>query len=582
MKKLLFGLALMLVAAYASAEAFVWPSAWSNATPDEAVVGGTLRSSMISDPRTFNPITTAESQAMSDHLFAGGLLIFRGPDSDEWVPYAAESFTPNETGTVVDVVLREGVLWSDGEPVTVQDYYTTYLLETDPDMGANGHDGWFMDGDPIVLEITGDRSLRFSFPRPDRLAFPVISMAPTRDSIFGEAYRSGGVEAVQALWGTDVDLSTTVWTSAFIPVSYTPGERVVMQANPTFAQWNVDEAGNGLPYLAGYNLTIVTDLDAALNLYLAGELDTFSPRNLDDIGTINVAINNGDLDAQVMEAVSPVASSQFIVWNWNMESNPAKEALFRNTNFRRAMAHLLDRDALIELVYNGSAMPMFTNVYPINTFWINDDVNKYPYDPEAAAQLLAEIGYSTRGADGILVNADGHKLSYTLATNAGNTAREQITQIFADAAREIGVDVQVQAIDFNLLVEQLLSTGTDRPFDAILIGLTGGSRDWPFGVNVIPCGTNLHMFNTTPDCISPLETLMGTLFTQGRETLDTEAARLVGNDIQQVESELIPILYTVSPMAHYSWLNSIGGYHQEGQINPLLGAWELPLLFKAQ
>ena len=581
MKKLFLGLSLLLVAAFASAEPFVWPSAWSNATPDEAVTGGTLRSYMIGDPRTFNPITTAESQALSDHIFAGGLLIQRGPDSDEWVAYAAESFTPNEEGTVVDVVLRPDVVWSDGAPVTVQDYYTTYLLETDPDIGSNGYDGWFMDGDPIGLEITGENSLRFTFPRPDRLAFPVISMAPTRDSVFGEAYRSGGAEAVMALWGTDVDLSTTVWTSAFIPVSYTPGERVVLQANPTFGQWNVDEAGNPLPYLADYTLTIA-EQDAALNLYLAGEIDSFSPRNLDDIGTINVAINNGDIDAQVMEAVSPVASSQFIVWNWNMASNPAKEALFRNVNFRRAMAHLLDRDALIELVYNGSALPMYTNVYPINEFWVNPDVETYPYDPERAAELLAEIGYSTRGSDGILVNAAGEKLSFSLATNAGNTAREQITQIFADSAREIGVDVQVNAIDFNLLVEQLLSEGTDRPFDAILIGLTGGSRDWPFGVNVIPCGTNLHMFNTSGDCISPLETLMGTLFTQGRETLDTDAARLVGNEIQQVESELIPILYTVSPMAHYSWVNSLNGYHQEGQINPLLGAWELPLLYKAE
>ena len=581
MKKLMLALSILAVAAFASAEPFVWPSAWSNASPDEAVMGGTLRSYMIGDPRTFNPITTAESQAMSDHIFAGGLLITRGPDSDEWVPYAAESFTPNEAGTVVDVVLRDDVVWSDGESVTVQDYYTTYLLETDPDIGSNGYDSWFMDDDKIGLEITGDNSLRFTFPRPDRLAFPVIAMAPTRDSIFGEAYRSGGAEAVQALWGTDVDLSTTVWTSAFIPVSFTPGERVILEANPTFGQWNVDEAGNPLPYLDGYTLTIA-EQDAALNLYLAGEIDSFSPRNLDDIGTINVAVQNGDIDAQVMEAVSPVASSQFIVWNWNMASNPAKQELFRNVNFRRAMAHLLDRDALIELVYNGSALPMYTNVYPINEFWVNPDVETYPYDPELAAELLAGIGYDRTNSDGILVNAEGNTLSYTLATNAGNTAREQITQVFADSAREIGVDVQVQAIDFNLLVDQLLSVGEDRPFDAILIGLTGGSRDWPFGVNVVPCGTNLHMFNTSGDCIAPAETLMSTLFTEGRETLDTEAARLIGNEIQQVESELIPILYTVSPMAHYSWVNSINGYHQEGQINPLLGAWELPLLYKAQ
>ena len=351
MKKLMFALAVLAVAAFASAEPFVWPSAWSN-----AVNGGTLRSYMIGDPRTFNPITTAESQALSDHIFSGGLLITRGPDSDEWVPYAAESFTPNEAGTVVDVVLRDDVVWSDGEPVTVQDYYTTYLLETDPDTESNGYDSWFMDDDKIQMEITGDNTLRFTFPRPDRLAFPVIAMAPTRDSIFGEAYRSGGAEAVKALWGTGVDLSTTVWTSAFIPVSFTPGERVILEANPTFGQWNVDEAGNPLPYLDGYSMTVAGDLDAALNLYIAGEIDSFSPRNLDDIGVIAQAINNGDIDAIIMESVSPVPSSQFIVWNWNLASNPDKQELFRSQNFRRAMAHLIDRDLMIDLVYNGAEL----------------------------------------------------------------------------------------------------------------------------------------------------------------------------------------------------------------------------------
>ncbi|MFO7546822.1 MAG: ABC transporter substrate-binding protein, partial [Trueperaceae bacterium] len=252
-------------------------------------------------------------------------------------------------------------------------------------------------------------------------------------------------------------------------------------------------------------------------------------------------------------------------------------------NFRRGMAHLMDKEAIIELVYSGAGLPMYSNVYPINDYWVNHDLaDRYPYDPERAAQLLAEIGYGRRNADGVLTNAEGNTVSFTLATNAGNTAREQIAQIFADAAREIGVDVQVQAIDFNLLVEQLLSEGDDRPFDSILIGLTGGSRDWPYGVNVIPCGTNLHMYNTSGSCISPLETLMGQLFSEGRETLDTEAARDIGFEIQATEAELMPILYAVSPMAHYSWTSSLSGYHQEGQINPLLGAYELPLLFMAQ
>ena len=64
MKRLLIGLSFMAVATFAFAEPFVWPSAWTNASPDEAVYGGTLNIALIGDPRTFNPVISAESQAL--------------------------------------------------------------------------------------------------------------------------------------------------------------------------------------------------------------------------------------------------------------------------------------------------------------------------------------------------------------------------------------------------------------------------------------------------------------------------------------------------------------------------------------
>ncbi len=387
---------------------------------------------------------------------------------------------------------------------------------------------------------------------------------------------------MRALWGTETDVSQVLTTGPFRPTLYAAGERLNFERNPYFGEWNVDEQGNPLPYLDAYNITLVGDEDAALNLYLAGELDLFAPRSLDDIGVINVAVNNGDIDAVVLEAVAPVASSQFIVFNWNLASNPGKQATFRNPNFRQAMAHLIDRDAIIELVYGGNADPMYTGVYRVNAFWVNDDVPTYAYDPERAVELLARAGYANRDAQGFLTNADGERLSFTLATNAGNNQREQIIQLFADSAREAGVEVITQPIDFNLLVDQLFSTGDDRPFEAILIGLRGGSRDWPFGDNVNLCTGGLHMFNTSGSCIGANETLVDQLTKVGRQTLDTEAARDIGFQIQQAEAEQSAILYTVSPRANYSWLEDVRGEHPVEFLNPLLGARELQLTFKAQ
>ncbi len=579
MKKILLSLATLALLSMATAEPFVWSNAWTAADPSEVVTGGTFRDYAISDPRTFNPFVSAESNQVVD-LADSTVLLTQGPDSDAFIGYMAESFTISEDGLVVTITVRQGMKWSDGDDITGQDFYFTYLAQTDPDVGSNSYDGWFIGDAQIEGELVDEYTLRFTFPAQDRTALPVLAFSPAPDHILGEIYRSGGAEALKAAWGTDSDVSETVWATAFVPVEYLEGQRVVFERNPYFGEWNVDETGRALPYMDRYIVQTVESTDAALNLYLAGELDAYSPANLDQVGVVNQAINNGDIDATLLANVAPVASSQFIVFNWNKASDPFRQAVFRNVKFRQAMSHLVDREAIIELVYGGAAAPMWSNVYQVNEFWVNDDVPKFPFDPERAAQLLAEIGFAERNSDGILVDSDGNALTFTLATNAGNSQREQIVQLFADAAREVGVQVDVQAVDFNLLVDQLLSTGDDRPFDSILIGLSGGSRVWPFGSNVIPCGTNLHMYNASGDCIFAQETLAEELYYQGRQTLDTDAALQIGNQIQATLATLQAQIYTVSPLSHYSWLNSVRGEHPEGLINDAVGSRELPLTFK--
>jgi peptide/nickel transport system substrate-binding protein len=585
MKRVLLSLAVAALASLALAEPFVWPNAWSVAEPGSAVTGGTLRTYDISNPRTFNPFVSAESTDATDLLMdEGASLLMLPPDSDVWQPYAAESFEVSSEGRVIDVILRDGIKWSDGTPVTVQDYFFRYQAETDSEVGSNAFDSWFIGEEQITVEITGDNSLRFTFPEADRTAFPIVALLPAPDHILGEIYREGGAEALKGAWGTEVDPATTVWTTPWVPTQFRPDERLIFTRNPHFGEWNTDEQGNALPYLEQVSFELVQDADAALNLYLAGEIDTFSPRNLDDIGVINVAIQNGDIDATVIENASPVASSQFIVFNWNLAGDPVKQELFRSAEFRRAMSHLVDREAMVELVYGGEASPMWSNVYQVLDYWVNPDVPKYEYDPEAALELLAGLGYRRTNANGFLVNTAGDELGFRLVTNAGNNQREQILQIFADAARDAGVNVDAQTLDFNLMVDQLLTVDENRPFEAILIGLTGGSRDWPFGSNVVPCGTNLHMYNQDPsgECLTPQETLMHNLYYQGRKTLDTEAARQIGFELQEIQADIQPQIYTVSPSAHYSWLSSVSGEHPAELVNALVGSRELVLTFKAQ
>ena len=575
MKKFFVSLALVAIASFALASPYVWQSIWTTTPVGEAEYGGTVVQGTLSDPRTFQPVLQSETNEVTD-MMQWATLIRQGADSDDWVPYAAESFTIDETNTVFDVVLRDGLRWSDGEPITVQDYFASYLLQTDPETGSNKYDSWFLNDVQITLEITGENSLRFTFPGPDRQAFSTVALFPVPDRVLGEAYRTGGADAVNALWGTETDPSELIFDGPFMLTGFQPGERLVWSRNPYFGEWNVDEAGRPLPYLDG-RIHRIADGDAQLNLFLAGELDLFGPRNLDDIGVILVAIQNGDIDAELIEGYGGAGSSQFIVFNWNLASNPFLQSVFRNVNFRQAMWHLVDREAIIELVYGGAAEAMHGGVYLPNEFWLDESTPRYDFDPERALELLARAGFSQRDAQGFLVDAEGRRISFTLATNAGNIQREQITQIFADSAREIGIDVTPTALDFSLLVDQLLSTGEDRPFESILIGLTGGSRTWPFGDSVYNCDGFLHMFNTSGECLTGTETLIEQLNKLGRQTLDTDAARDIGVEIQALEAEMAPVLYTVSPLLHVAWASKVAGELPSEYMGAFTGTREIVL-----
>src|SRR5699024_8045852 len=162
-------------------------------------------------------------------------------------------------------------------------------------------------------------------------------------------------------------------------------------------------------------------------------------------------------------------------------------------------------EAMVDLVYQGAAEPMYYSVYQVLDFWVNNDAPRYDYDPEKAVELLEELGFDRKNEEGWLIDGDGNELNFRLATNADNPPRVEIIQIFADAAREVGVHVETDQGDFNTLVGELTTVGDDRNFDAILIGLTGGSRDWPFGVNVVPHGTGLHMYNQSEEYVTPEE-----------------------------------------------------------------------------
>lgn len=582
MKKTLIALVVLVFsAATVSAEPFVWPDAWT-ASPGEGTRGGDIRSSTLSGSRTFNPFVVAEQNVVMDRSFYQVPLILRDYVNRQWVPYAAESFEFDESGTVATVQVRQGMKWSDGEDITADDFVFYYTAIVDEEVGSPRKEDWVVGDGLVVLEKTGEYELTFTFPQPDRTAYSTLQTYPAPDHVLGEVYRQGGAEALIAQWGTDEDLSKTVWAGPHVPASYITDERFVFARNPYFDEWNVDERGNPVNFIDDYSYTVAGQ-DAQLNLYVGNELDFYSPNNLDSLGVVATAIDAGEIDATLLESVYPQASTTFYMFNWNKASDPFKQELFRNATFRQAMSHLTPREAIVDLVHQGAGVPAYSPVGRPYTFWYPEAPLTFPYDPAAASEKLASIGFTGEtDADGCLVDADGNALRFLLTTNAGNASREQTIQLIADAAREVGVCVDTQALDFSLLVDQLTGEGDDRAFDAILIGFGGDTEDWPFSQGIFSCTGGFHMWNLSGDCIDPQERLASVLNQRGRATLDDAAAQQIGYDLMDAFAELQPMIYTTSASLHSSWLNSVGGNLPEDLFSSFNGTRDVVLTYKNQ
>ncbi|WP_424949231.1 ABC transporter substrate-binding protein [Deinococcus sp.] len=549
---------------------FVYPAKWSADPASSAKKGGDYRESTISDYKTINPFTSAEARSIPNYFMSLGTGLFvQDQTNDSFIPKMAEAMPEISNGGKRFVVkIRQGMKFSDGQPITADDWVTTFKIHTDDKVGSNSYDSFFINDKPITVKKLGEYTLQFDFPETVATAYVKMGYTPWPDHVFGKAYREGGADAVKKLWGLNVDPNTVVTAGAFTLQSYSAGQRAVLKRNPSFGEWNKDSAGVALPYLDTVTLKIVKDLNASLAAYLAGDIDVYGARNADDLAQIKKAIDAKTLNATELANVSPAASSQWITFNWNKADSPFKQKLFRDVRFRRAMSMLANRDAMVQLALGGLGVPTYYSVYPVFKSYISDSAPKYPYNLDGAAKLLAQIGFK-KGSDGILADAKGNKLEFTLATNSGNTTREQLGRIFADEAKKVGVKVNFTPIDFNVLVGQLTAKGESRPFDAILLGLSNGDNIWPYGTNVVPCGTNLHSYNNPTDgkCATSQEQLMTKLFFQGQGTVDQAARRAVGLQLLTTEASLQPVIFLVGGAYHVNYNNRLGGQFPREQMD---------------
>jgi len=505
--------------------------------------GGQLVYATSSDPRSFNPIVAKETSTttITGYLFEG--LTRTNGETLEVEPNLAYKWDVSADGLSWTFYIRKGIVWSDGVPFTADDVIFTFNdLIYNKDIPSSSRDIFTIDGKEFVVKKIDDYTVQFDLPMKfapflRSMGTGIMPKHKLKESVKNNTFNF--------TWGIDTPVDEIVGTGPYLIDRYQPGQRIVMKANPLY--WRKSDQGERLPFIQKIIYLVVQSPDIALLKFLEGEVDSVVVRGTDYaiLKPLEKKRNFTIYD------LGPDSSSNFVVFNLNTRKNPktgqpfvdpVKLSWFQNKDFRRAVAHAIDKKRIIEITMNGLGYPQNAAVNPTAKIFHNPNVVKYEYNLEKARQILAEAGFLDRNADGIIEDEKGNKVEFNLFTNANSQERVQMAGIIRHDLEQLGMKVNFLPLEFNNLVSKLVGA---YDWDAMIIGLTGGIEPH-FGKNVWVSNGQLHFWN--PGQESPQtqwEKSIDDIFTEAVQKLDDNDRRPYYQRWQMIVSQELPLIYTV-------------------------------------
>lgn len=563
-RSLLAGLAIALLISLTGCRALVEQSKTSDQSQ--------LVLSILSDVKTFNPPLNQEFPNIF-LLTHRGLTIEDGLTGDV-LPELAESWEISPDQTRITFTLRQGLQWSDGEPLTVDDVIFTYrdVIFNDK-IPTDSRDGFRVgaSGALPTVEKVGDRQVAFQLPEPFAPLLRATVGPPTAGGIailprhiLEDAVSTldkDGNPLFLSTWDTNTPPDNLVVNGPYRLRSYVPGQRLIFERNPYF--WQVDEQGVQRPYIDRVVWEVVESTDTALLQFRSGSLDVLGdtrPLKPEYFSLLKREEERGQFQILIG---GPWSSTTFLVFNLNQATNaqgkpfvdPVKSSWFQRQGFRQAIAYAIDRDRIINNVFRGISEPQNSPVSVQSPYYLSppEGLPVYEYNLEQAHSVLETEGFQ-RNSQGELLDPDGNRVSFTLETNAGNQIREAMGAQIKDNLAQLGIQLDFRPIDFGTLVSKLTQS---RVWDTILIGFTG-SIEPHSGANLWKSTGGSHLFNLGVQpgqepiqnwVVRDWERQIDQLFDAGARELNEEGRKQIYAEFQRIVQEQLPVIHLVQEIA---------------------------------
>lgn len=547
---------------------------------EPGIRGGRFIIANFSDPKTFNPITANEtsSRDVYDMMFVG--LIEKNQATQDVHPALAAEWSVAEDKKTWTIRLRKGLKWSDGHPLTADDVLFTFNdIIYNKDIVNVTVDQLRIDGKDFVITKVDDLTIKVVTPdiyAPFAEFFGDVRILPKH--VLGQVVKDNP-KNFEASYGVNTPPEKLVCSGPYKLKQCKAAEFTMLERNPYY--FVVDKKGQQLPYFDTVVHMVVPDQNAISLRFLKGDCDVQEFVRPEEAMRFKAEAATGRFKLIELGVASQL---DLISFNQNPGTNksgkpyiaPHKLKWFRNTKFRQAISHAIDRQSIVKSSLNGLGKPHWGFWADSNTKWYNPNIPKQEYDLDKARQLLAEIGIKDRNGDGFLEDADGNPVEFELNTNAGNSRREKGSVIVQEDMKRLGIKVNYRPLDFNTLVAKL---DANYDYECIFLGLASSSPDPVESLNVLRSSGFSHQWyprQKTPS--TEWEARIDELMNLQLKTLDYAERKKYTDEVQVIMAEQAPIIYLTAMQAFAAIRSDVGNLQPTVQHNNRL-FWNIAELY---
>ncbi|RJG22981.1 ABC transporter substrate-binding protein [Paenibacillus thiaminolyticus] len=472
----------------------------------------TLIIGMSAPAGIFHPLyaETVYDQYVMKTLFKGMLEVQK---DGTYAPVLAEKYEVSPDNLTHTYKLKEGLKFSDGSALTAEDVAFTITVLHDSsydgpmdilrDAKIKGGREYF-DGKATSIEgikVIDPLTIEFTTIEPSALAQSSIGATEIiSKAYYGKDYKQGNLSYMNDLF------TTPLGNGPYKLEKFQAGQDVSFVANENYFK--------GAPKISKLIYKFTTD-ETNAQLLQTGETDMdFISANLDNFELLQ---SMGFLDISLF----PTNGYGYIAFNHN-------RVKFQDVKVRQALAIGLDREQIVEAVYQGYADVI--NVPQSKLSWAyTDEVNKYEFDLEKAKLMLDEAGWKV-GADG-LREKDGEKFKINFAATSPNVVNEAIIPVAQANYKALGIEFVAEQMDFNAVIEKRKKGDFDMLFMAW--GLTPDPQS----------AQNVFITGGSQNEIGYSNKKVDELFEKGGKTLDVEERKAIYKELYQEINEDMPYIF---------------------------------------